>query len=75
MKKVGVKTLRNEKWQIKEGLVLKKGKVYVPKDEKLRVKIIQLHHDTLIAEHGEQWKRVEWVTRNYWWPGIMKEVK
>ena len=75
MKKVGVKTLRNEKWQIEEGLVLKKGKVYVLKDEKLRVKIIRLHHDTLIAEHGEQWKTVELVTRNYWWPGIIKEVK
>jgi len=31
--------------------VLKKGKVYVPKDEKLRIKIIQLHHDTLVTEH------------------------
>ena len=52
MKKVGVKTLRNEKWQIEEELVLKKEKVYVPKDEKLRIEIILLHHDTLIAEYG-----------------------
>ena len=54
MKKVGVKVLRNEEWQIEEGLVLKEGRVYVPKDEKLRVEIIQLHHDTPIAEHGRQ---------------------
>ena len=40
MKKAGVKTLKDEEWQIEEGLVLKKGKVYVPKDEKLRVEII-----------------------------------
>ena len=40
MKKAGVKTLRDEEWQIEEGLVLKKEKVYVPKDEKLRVEII-----------------------------------
>ena len=52
MKKAGVKMLRDEEWQIEEGLVLKEGKVYVPKDEKLRVEIIQLHHDTLIAGHG-----------------------
>jgi len=75
MKKAGVKTLRDEKWQIKEGLVLKEGRVYVLKDEKLRVEIIRLHHDMLIAEHGGQWKTVELVTRNYWWPRIMKEVK
>ena len=54
MKKAGVKTLRDEEWQIEEGLVLKEGKVYVPKDEKLRVEIIQLHHDTLITGHGRQ---------------------
>jgi len=54
MKKAGVKMLRDEEWQIEERLVLKKGKVYVPKDEKLRVEIIQLHHDTPIAEHGGQ---------------------
>ena len=54
MKKAGVKTLRDKKWQIEEGLVLKEGKVYVPKDEKLRVEIIQLHHDIPIAGYGGQ---------------------
>ena len=49
MKKVGVKMLRDEKQQIEEELVLKEGKVYVPKDEKLRVEIIQLHHDMPIV--------------------------
>ena len=54
MKKAEVKTLRDEEWQIEEGLVLKEGRVYVPKEEKLRTEIIQLHHDTLIAGHGGQ---------------------
>ena len=40
--------------ELGEGLVLKEGRVYVPKDEKLRVEIIQLHHDTPIEEHGRQ---------------------
>jgi len=75
MKKAGVKMLRNEEWQIEEGLVLKEGRVYIPKNEKLRVEIIWLHHNTLIAGHGRQWKTVELVTRNYWWPGVTKEVK
>jgi len=54
---------------------LKEGKVYVTKDEKLRVEIVWLHHDMPIAEHGGQWKTMELVTRNYWWPGVTKEVK
>ena len=66
MKKAGVKVLRNEEWQIEDDLVLKEGKVYMPRDEKLRLEIIQLHHNMLIAGHGEQWKIVELVTRNYW---------
>ena len=75
MKKAEVKMLRDEEWQIEEGLVLKEGRVYVPKDEKLRMEIIWLHHDTPIAGHGEQWKTVELVTRNYWWPRVTREVK
>ena len=75
MKKAGVKMLRDEEWQIEERLVLKEERVYVPKDEKLRIEIIQLHHDMPIAGHRGQWKTVELVTRNYWWPGVTKEVK
>ena len=47
----------------------------MPKDEKLRIEIIWLHHNTLMGGHGGQWKTVELVTRNFWWPGVMKEVK
>ena len=45
--------------------MLKEEKVYMLKDEKLRVEIIWFHHDMLIAGHGGQWKTVELVTRNY----------
>jgi len=40
IKKTGVKVLRNKDWQIEDDLVLKEEKVYVLKDEKLRVEII-----------------------------------
>jgi len=54
MKKAVVKNLRGDEWEIEEDLVLKVEKVYVPKNEKLRMEIIWLHHDTLVAEHGER---------------------
>ena len=73
IKKAGVKVLRNEKWQIEDDLVLKEENVYILRDNKLRLEIIWLHHNTLIAEHEEQWKMVELVTN--WWPGVTKEVK
>jgi len=65
MKKAGIKVLRNDKWQIEDELVLKEGKVYIPKSESLRLEIIQLYHDMSIVEHEGQWKMVELVTRNY----------
>ena len=53
MKKAGVKVLRNEKWQIKNDLVLKEEKVYVLKDNKLRLEIIWLHYNMPIVGYRE----------------------
>ena len=66
MKKVKVKELQGNEWQIEGELVLKEGKVYVSKNEELRTEVIQLHHDVPAAGHGGRWKTVELVTRNYW---------
>ena len=52
MKRARVKELRGNEWKIEEELVLKEGKVYVPKDKKLRMEVIQLHHDVPAAGHG-----------------------
>jgi len=51
MKKTEVKVLRNNKWQIEDKLVLKGRKVFVLKNEELRLEIIRLHHDMLITEY------------------------
>jgi len=53
----------------------KEEKIYVLKDDKLRVEIIRLHHNIPIGGHRGQWKTVELVTQNFWWPGVTKEVK
>ena len=73
LKRAGMKALKNEKWEVEDGIVLKEGRIYIPEGD-LRKKIIQLHHDTPIEGHGGRWKMVELVARNYWWPGVMKEV-
>ena len=74
MKKVGVKELQGNEWKIEGDLVLKEGKVYVLKEEELRVEIIWLHHNVPAVGHGGRWKTVELVMRNYWWPGVMRDV-
>ena len=52
MKRAKVKELQENEWQIERELVLKKGKVYMLKDEELRAEIIWLHHDVPVVEHG-----------------------
>ena len=66
MKRVGVKVLWDKEWREEEKPLLKKRKVYVPKDKELRTEIIHLYHDTSVAGYGEQWKIVELVTWNFW---------
>jgi len=46
--------LRNEEWHQKDCLMLKEGKVYIPKDKKLRAEVIRLHHDTPVGGHSGQ---------------------
>jgi len=70
---VGIKALKDEEWEIENGIVLKEGKIYVPEGD-LRREIIQLHHDTPVGGHGGRWKTAELIVRNYWWPGVTKEV-
>jgi len=65
MKWTGVKMLRDEEWREENRLMLREEKVYVPKDKKLRVEVIQLHYDIPVEGHGRQWKTTELVTRNF----------
>ena len=64
-------------WNFENGLLLYRGKVYIPKDdnEDLRRVIVQIHHDLPSAGHPGRWKTYELVSWNYWWPGISTFVK
>ena len=66
MKQAGVKMLQDEEWREVDGIIYKKEKVYMPKDNMLRAEIIRLYHDTPVGGHREQQKMVELVTRNFW---------
>ena len=75
IKQAGVKMLRDKEWRKVDGIMYKERKVYIPKDNILRAEIIRLHHNTPVGGHGGQWKMVELVTQNFWWPEVTKEVK
>jgi hypothetical protein len=61
-------TIKSAKWFESDGLLMFRGKIYVPKDRDLRHCIVEQHHDTCIAGHAGRFKTLELVARNYWWP-------
>ena len=54
IKQARVKMLRDKEWKEVDGIMYKKEKVYVPKNDKLRAEIIRLHHDMLVGGHERQ---------------------
>ena len=51
IKQAEVKMLRDEEWREVDSVMYKEKKIYIPKDDKLRVEIIILHHDMPVGEH------------------------
>ena len=74
IKRAGIKVLRRDKQKIEGELLLKERKVYMLKDEELRLEVIQLHHNILVAGYEEKWKTIKLVIRNYWQPGVTKDI-
>ena len=57
--------MKDEEWEIEDGIVMKEERIYMLEGD-LRREIIQLHHDTPVGGHGERWKTAELIARNYW---------
>jgi hypothetical protein len=68
LKKSARKSLRSAEWRESQDLLYFWDRIYVPKDPDLQHRIVEQHHDTRIAGHAGQWKTLELVSRNYWWP-------
>ena len=55
-------------WSKQDGLLHLQGKIYVLGSPDLQRHIVSQHHDTRVARHVGQWKTLELVAQNYWWP-------
>jgi len=74
LRKSNTNSIDGAEWTEEQGLLLFRGKVYVPRDPTLRRDIVHAHHDSQIAGHPGRWKTLELVGRNYWWPGISRYI-
>lgn len=55
--------------------MLKEEKVYILKNKKLKVEMIQLYHNILVTRHRERQTTIQLVMRNYWQLGVMKYIE
>ena len=56
------------------GLLLKNSLIFVPNNNDLKLKLLQIHHDNLTSGHFGRAKTTELISRNYWWKGMTKFV-
>ena len=75
MKNAGVKVLRGNEWQVEGNLVLKEERIYILKNEELRVEIIWLYYNIPAPEYGGRQKTMELVMRKYWCLGVTKDIE
>lgn len=64
-----------QEWNLEDGLILYRGKVYVPRDNNLQQEIVKTCHNPPVRGHPGHYQTLEIVSRNYWWPGMSIFVK
>jgi hypothetical protein len=64
-----------QEWNLEDGLILYRGKIYVPRDKNLRRDLVKAHHDPPSRGYPGRYQMQELVSRNYWWPGMGQFIK
>ena len=64
-----------EDWNLKDGIVLHCGHIYIPKDNNLRHDIVKQYYDHPAIGHPGRWKTYKLISREYWWPGLSQFTK
>jgi len=60
--------------KVKDGLLYRKGMLWIPEDENLIGTILESEHHSKIAGHMGQDKTIKLIRRNFWWPGMDKRI-
>ncbi|GLB45966.1 putative retrotransposable element tf2 155 kda protein type 1-like [Lyophyllum shimeji] len=69
-----VRSVRSAEWSEDQGILMFRGRIYVPNVPELRRRIVEQHHDSRVAGHPGRWKTLELVSRSYWWPQMSRYI-
>ena len=59
----------------RDGVLYFRNRKYVPKSDRLRLRILQSAHDSVAGGHPGRAKCHELVSRTYWWPNMYQTVQ
>ena len=66
---------RNKEFSLsQEGILMNKGRWYVPNLDRLRRDILEEAHNAPYAMHPGTTKMYRTLKTSYWWPGMKREV-
>jgi len=68
------KVRTEEVLEIKDGLLYRRGTLWIPEDGNLKKLILESEHDTKVAGHMGQDKMIELIRRNFWWPKMNERI-
>jgi len=60
--------------EMKDGVVYRKGMLWIPSAGNLIRQILESEHDTKVAGHMGQDKTIKQMWRNFWWPRINEQI-
>ena len=66
---------RRADYVLRDGLLFKDGKLYVPDNKQIKTLIMHESHDTPIAGHMGADKTVQLVSRQFFWPRLSTDVR
>ncbi|CAM8991067.1 unnamed protein product [Rhodiola kirilowii] len=67
--------LQHEGYQIRDGLILYRDRLLVPKDPTLKDLILQEYHDTLLGGHAGVQRTLSRVSSHFYWKGMQGDIK
>ena len=61
-------------WEEDEIVYLER-RIYIPNNKKIKKRLLWKNQDLANIEHLRQYKMLELLKRNYWWPSIKENIK
>ena len=75
--RTGTRRLKNfplSECELREDRVYYRDRLFILNNDELRLRILQLCHESLLAGHSGTAKLLELIARTYWWPDWTKQV-